>query len=386
MVMTNDQPVDATPMGKSVEEYLAELDGLIDPTHQAAVEQRQLKSFRYEPIDHIPVMLTLRDDVSHQTFGSSGWPTFAWPEQMKDWDNMLLNELSPAYESALLKDDKCFSIRPNLGIGTIPTLFGCSIDCPDPVLDSMPWVVRTEGHTKEFIQELIDKGVPDPSGGVLETYAKIVANWRDRIEPYPNLKRFCHITLPDNQGPFNLAFHLRGTELYTDILDDPQFVHNLLNLMTETYIAVSRWSKTINREPIDEGYYWNWHLNGGVRNVDDNSVLLGPDQYAEFVKPYNSRALSAFNGGAHHFCGEGFQIFPHVCEIESINAVHFGNPEMQHFEEVHPELAKRKICILWDHPLDGEHRAAATTGIVVRETVRTLDAAKARLEDYRKSW
>ena len=32
MVMTNDQPVDATPMGKTVEEYLAELDGLIAPT------------------------------------------------------------------------------------------------------------------------------------------------------------------------------------------------------------------------------------------------------------------------------------------------------------------------------------------------------------------
>ncbi len=379
--------IEPTPMTLPVEAYLDRLEGLIDPVHQQAVEARQRKSFRFEPVDHVPVMVTLRDDVSHQTFGTTDWPTFYWHEQMRDYDKMLLNELAPAYESALLSDDKCFTIRPNLGQGFIPSIFGCQIALSDAKLDSLPWVVRDEGYfNKAAIARMIEAGVPELSSELLRRYEEIVAAWRARLADYPKLSRFAHITLPDLQGPFNLAFHLRGVELYTDVVDDPPFVHGLLGLMADAFTAVGTWCKRLIGEPMDEGFYWNWRLCGGVRNVDDNSIMLGPEYYADFVLPYNDRAFAPFGGGAHHSCGELAHLYPYLFEIERIRAMHFGNPELQDFGTVWPLLEEKRICLLWDQALAREHRARVKTGIIVREICRSLEDARGRLEEYRKNW
>jgi hypothetical protein len=387
MVDTRQGEIEATPITKSVEAYLEMLEEMIDGEHQEAVEVRQIKSFRYEAIDHIPVMVTLRDDVSHQTFGNSEWPTFFWQEQMDNYDYMLLNELSPVYESALLKDDKCFSIRPNLGQCFIPSFFGCEPDISDAQLDSMPWIMRDEAkHNKNLIKGLIDKGVPGLECKLMSTYTEIVDCWRERLADYPKLQRFCHISLPDVQGPFNLAFHLRNVDLYMDIIDEPQFVHDLMDMMTETFIKVSTYCKTITGEPMDESYYWNWHMDGGVRNVDDNSVLLGPDEYHEFVLPYNNKAFAPFGGGAHHSCGQLDHLYEELFAIEKVKGIHFGNPEFQDFEKAWTLLQEKKICVLWDEKLAPEFRDQVKTGIVVKEVCASLDEARACLEDYRKGW
>jgi hypothetical protein len=387
MVEARHGEIEATPINRPVEAYLDMLEDMIDPEHQAAVEDRQLKSFRYEPIDHIPVMVTLRDDVSHQTFGNSEWPTFFWQEQIDNYDYMLLNELMPAYESAVLKDDKCFSIRPNLGQCFIPSLFGCEPDISEAKLDSMPWIKRDEKqHDIERIRELVGQGVPNIKGKLMDTYVEIVNDWKKRLQDYPKLQRFTHISLPDVQGPFNLAFHLRNVDLYTDIIDDPQLVHDLMNLMTETFVEVVTYCKNVTGEPMDEAYYWNWHMAGGVRNVDDNSVLLGPEQYNEFVLPYNNKAFAPFDGGAHHSCGELEHLYGELFAIEKVKAMHFGNPEFQDFGKVRSLLEEKKICILWDETLEPAHREQVTTGVVVKEIRGNLDEAKACLEEYRKNW
>jgi len=387
MVRTRTGGIEATPMAQTVDSYLAMLEEKLDPDHLASVEQRQIKSLCYEKIDHIPVMVTLRDDVSHQTFGNTDWPTFFWEQQLGNYDYMLLNELLPAYESALLKDDKCFSIRPNLGQCFIPSLFGCLPEINEAELDSLPWIKRDPKlHTKEGVQKLIDAGVPETKGKLIDQYEEIVAHWTNRLAPFPKLRQFTHITLPDVQGPFNLAFHLRGVDLYTDILDDPDFVHALLKLVTETFEVTARHCKGIIGEPLDEAYYWNWHIKGGVRNVDDNSVMIAPEEYAEFVKPYNSKAFQPFGGGAHHCCGELEHLYDELFSIKGNNAMHFGNPEMQDFGNAYPLLADRKIGILWDDSLPEQFRCEVKTGIVVREICTSMEQARSCLDNYQKYW
>ena len=379
--------LEPTPLTRSVHDYLAELEEGIDAAHQAAVEERQLRSFRYLPVDHIPVMMTLRDDVSHQTFGTTEWPTFYWRDQIEDYDKMLLNELAPVYESILLRDDKCFSLRPNLGQGFVPSLFGCRIELSDAKLDSLPWVVREEGyHSKEALRRMVRAGVPELRSELLERYVDIVECWRGRLRDYPRLQRFCHITLPDLQGPFNLAFHLRGVELYTDVVDDPDFVHGLLDLLSRAFTEVGQWCKGIVGEPLDEAYYWNWHVSGGVRNVDDNSIMLGPEYYRAFIKPYNGQAFAAFGGGVHHSCGELAHLYADLFSVAGIQGMHFGNPELQDFGTVWSLLAEKRICVLWDMALPVEYRDRVQTGIIVREVCETLDEAQRRLDDYRKDW
>lgn len=386
MVADNAQAPD--PVKSSGDELLAywlpRLEAAIDAEHMAKVEERQRASWAFEPVDTLPVMVTLRDDVAHVTHGHTDWPTFDWEQQMADHGKMLLNELAPAWESSLLKDDKCFSIRPNLGIGTIPTLVGCDTAFDNASEDSMPWVVRPPDFSeRENLEALIEAGVPDVEGGVTPRYRAIVAAWRKALAPYPKLTRFCHITLPDNQGPFNLGFHLRGEQLYLDVYDDPEFVHAFLGWISAMYVAASKNYKKILGEPLDEGYYWNWRLRGGVRNVDDNSVLLGPDMYEEFVKPYNDKSFGPFGGGAHHFCGDVSHIYPFAVGIDNVSGIHLGNPELNDFDTVWRKAAERKVALLWDSPLPETHAKEVKTGIVIREKVKSMDEARAVIEKYR---
>ncbi len=44
---------------------------------------------------------------------------------------------------------------------------------------------------------------------------------------------------------------------------------------------------------------------GGVWIRDDDSTVLSPDLYREFVVPHDGRVLEAFGGGTLHYCGDG---------------------------------------------------------------------------------
>lgn len=382
---TASAPAKETATGQDLLAYwLPLLEEAIEPEHLLDVEERQRRAWAFEPLDTLPVMVTLRDDVAHLTRGHTEWPTFDWDDQMADPARMLLNELAPAWESALIRDDKCFSIRPNLGIGTLPALVGCGMAFDKASEDSMPWIVRPEGFSeREHLEALIAAGLPDMDGGVTPQYRSIVEAWRGYLKPYPKLERFAHLTLPDNQGPFNLAFHFRGEALYLDVYDDPDFMHRFLSWINLLYVAASTHYKRILGEPLDEGFYWNWRLRGGVRNVDDNSVLLGPEMYEEFVKPYNDRSFGPFGGGVHHFCGNVGHLLPAAVNITNLSGIHLGNPELNEFDSVWRQTSARKVCLLWDAPLPESHRSLIRTGIVIREKVKTMEEARATLDRYR---
>ncbi len=372
-------------LDKPVSHYLALLEDLIDPEHQAAVEERQLKAWKHEPIDHLPVILQLRDDVGHKTYGVSDWPFFKWGDMYENWDWMLLNELGPCYDSARIKDDRVFTARPNLGQVPIPALFGCSFTYyKDSHFDTMPWVEKIEDEKELFA--LLDRGLPDLNGGETDTIRQIVQRWRELLKPFPKLTRFVHVTAIDNQGPFNLGFHLRGQNLYTDVVNNPEMVHKLMDLITETYIEHTKFVKEdILQEPMKEGYYWGYRMHGGVRIVDDNSILLGSEMYKEFVHPYNIRAAEPFNGGMFHFCGLGDHVINDILSNPYNHAVNFGNPEMQDLGRLWPLFEEKKISVLWDTTLAQELLDTIKTGIVIKEAVPSIDEAKRRLELYHKN-
>jgi len=45
---------------------------------------------------------------------------------------------------------------------------------------------------------------------------------------------------------------------------------------------------------------------GGVWLSDDDSTVISPDLYREFVVPYNGRVFEAFGGGTLHYCGNAY--------------------------------------------------------------------------------
>lgn len=73
-------------------------------------------------------------------------------------------------------------------------------------------------------------------------------------------------------GPFTLALHLLGTDIFMKMFDDTEYVHKLLDFCKDVCVAMSK-----------------YYIEAGcdvVALVDPMTSQIGPDQFTEFVTPY----------------------------------------------------------------------------------------------------
>ena len=99
-----------------IEEYLEQLEELINVEHIRKAELLQTAAWNYEAIDRLPLIINYQTD---------GWPGFHYSESFYSKEKMLINELASVYTGAKLKDSRIYAIRANYGVGRIPFLFGC---------------------------------------------------------------------------------------------------------------------------------------------------------------------------------------------------------------------------------------------------------------------
>ena len=222
--------------------YLGILEDGIDPDHVRAVMKKQLDVFNFKPVDRLPVLVTLRNDVSHETSGHDEWPVFPFDQMWNDYGAMLLNELMPVYESIKVKDDKVFSVRPNLSQIVVPSLFGADGKYDRINEDSMPYIFSVPD--KENLTRIMNEGVNFKDHWTIKKYCEIIDTWREILKPYPKLQEFVHFSLPDLQGPFNLYFLLRGQDAYTDLFDKPEFLDDQILFVAKMTLLANRWFDT----------------------------------------------------------------------------------------------------------------------------------------------
>ncbi|MEW6359138.1 MAG: uroporphyrinogen decarboxylase family protein [Planctomycetota bacterium] len=299
-----------------VDEILA----LLEPNEDrlARGRERQAKIWRNEAPDAVPVIsgggaVPEKKSYRHYTLA----------EQFDDKEKMLVEHLWGMISLARGTSDGQLAIRPNLGVGFIPSLFGMETKFVQE--DQMPWIV---GHPSK--EELAKARMPDVrTAGLMPKCLEMIAYFKEKLDGK------AHVYLADTQGPFDIAHLLRGHDIYTDIYDDPDFVHRLLDLTTETYIEVSKVMKKAIGELLDSGYHAAGYMgNGGVRLCDDSAINVSGATYREFIQPYVARALKPFGGGWYHFCGRGHQILDAIIETDGVRGINFGNPEMYDFADV----------------------------------------------------
>ncbi|MCL6629699.1 MAG: hypothetical protein K6U00_08885 [Armatimonadetes bacterium] len=324
------------------------LDSLIDPHHVRCAEKLQEAAFSYEEIDRLPMINPTIVD---------GWQTFPYSEAFQDPEKMLVNELASVYMGAKLRDDRIYTIRANYGVGTMASMFGCKIVL---TMNNMPWC---KPLSERELLEALDHGVPEMDAGLAKKVLDTEQFYLEKLSEYPNLREAIHVYVCDTQGPFDTAHLIMGHRIYTEIYDNPGLVHRLLDVVTETYIQFTHTQKAI----IGEGNDWSYHstarVKGGVRICEDSATNLSPASYLEFCRPYNERILNEF-GGWIHYCGRGYQIFPHVISTPGLSGINFGNPELQDLRVVYNEASVRKIGIIgWAGPFSKDDCVRIRTGV-----------------------
>ncbi len=172
---------------------------------------------------------------------------------------------------------------------------------------------------------LFDRGIPDPfTGGIMAKNVRFLEHLSERIRDYAYMGLPVRGVSPSGMGtdgPFTAAANLRGaTEICLDIYEDPDFVRELLDYITEaTIVRIKAWRERLGHDPRPR----NWGF------ADDSIQLLSTETYREFVLPCHKRLVSELAGdGPHsiHLCGDATRHFKTIRDELNVNGFDTGYP------------------------------------------------------------
>jgi hypothetical protein len=333
-----DQPTAA------VRAILDWIEEQIDLDHIVAVEQRHIAALQWRSIDRPPVTISAPVPVPFRIYPYHG--------AFEDPAKMLVNELvgpgmvwgadSPsAINSLTLLDDFPFQVRANYGLGIIASLFGAETRV---VEDNMPWV---QPIGLEALEKVVGRGQPDLLAGLLPRALETTAYYREALAPYPKCREAIHITQTDLQGPFDIAAQLWGSGIFTAFQDRPQFLDELLALIADTFVRVSRAVGRASTQATGAGcIYLHFAISPGNCLVkDDSAIMLSPRVYDRFIRPVNERVLQALGGGGIHWCGSGQHWQAAFLDTAGLTCVDWGNPERLNLASWEPLLRERRLPV-----------------------------------------
>ena len=338
-----------------LEGYLIKFNRKLGDGYYEGVRQAYERVFAWEEMDELPYVWSDLPPIDDED-----WPEYAYNGAFVDREKMLLSQLRGPYFHYQARDYHPLAIRANYGTVILPTLFGASYQLTE---SSMPWVHHLPD--RDAVRRIIDAGIPDPCTGLGSTCFEAAEYYMEVLARYPNLARATQIYHPDLQGPFDVAHLLWGPDIFLALYDCPDVVHELLDLVTRTYVDwLKRW-KALVGEGNDFTAHWSIMMRGGTMIRNDTPVMLSSTQYDEFVKPYDQRLLNAF-GGCVHYCGRGDQFVESMAESEYLYGIHVSQPELNDMDRLWRVTRDHRLVLL---DLSGEYVPAnARRGVTVRRS------------------
>ena len=285
---------------------------------------------------------------THTSQPGEALPEININDALADYDLMLQRELA-GVSHALSTPCHNLCVRANYGTGILSSVFGAQIF-------RMPYATNTLPTTHPFdtparIAEIIAAGIPDLDTGfgkqvfeMGEIFAKVFAK-------YPKISKYVTLYHPDLQGPLDIAELLWGSDMFYAMYDEPEQVHALLALITDTYTAfMQRWERICPlREDMNPHWANVWH-RGKLMLRNDSAMNISPEMYSEFAAPYDGLLLARFGGGAVHFCGRGDHYIDRLCALPGLFGINLSQPEYNDMEKIYQNSVDKGICILGFHP------------------------------------
>jgi hypothetical protein len=289
-------------------------------------------------------------------------PKLEWPEvsinrAIEDFDQMALQQFGVCARALAKGSGEILCVRCNYGTSILPSLFGVKLFYMEEQMNTLPtsWPLVNDVRG---IEALLEQGLPDlyQSFGhkTLEMGHYFVALKRK----YPKINEYVHIYHPDLQGPMDVCELLLGSQLYILIIDAPELIKKLLDLLTDAYIAFMReWEKIVGESSV---YAVHWYLlhHGKIMLRDDSAMNFSPEMFDEFIKPYDQRLLTEFQGGAIHFCGHGDHYIPSMSQLAGLSAINLSQPELNNMEKI------------YQHTVDKGIKLIGFSGIQAREEIK----------------
>lgn len=334
-----------------------DLDRLIDALRRAADESAERQKAAARP----KIVIGLGRSVLSKALGFSHAQWFfdarTCVESQLRWKLLFHEEI---------KDDTpiTFEVGFDMGVALEPSLFGVAplfreIEDPwygDPILK------EPEDLQKLAPPDFFDSGIMPQ---VHRLYAAINDLVRGRVPVrFPGWAR----------GPWSVACMLRGfTPLYLDLIENPEFVHGLMQRIVDARIHFERQRcRFLGIDVQDQDYKWPYVVyrpttNSAQYNDEVDGNLISAKTYTEFILPYE-RQLAEFYGGLsyYHSCGNLDAFFAGLATVPNLGKIH-----VSHASDLRRAVAAGGFAILekslnpYDDVLDAteDHLRAKLSGV-----------------------
>ena len=280
-------------------------------------------------------------------------------DAIENYDLMLRSEMSKISD-ALNHKRHNLAIRANYGTGILSSVFGAEIIMMPRKNNTHP-TTRQLGDT-DRIRKMVDAGKPDLDTGFGKDVFAFAELCREVFSSYPKIQKYVKIYHPDVQGPLDICELLWGGDMFYEMYDDPDFVHEVFSLVTETYADfLDKWYEIIPKNTEINPHWTNWAYlwhRGTILIRNDSAMNISPEFYREFSVPYDSRLLERFGGGCIHFCGRGDHYIEALSEIPGLYAINMSQPHLNDMEKIFRNTVDKGIKVLafnksWAEKLKG---------------------------------
>jgi uroporphyrinogen decarboxylase len=203
----------------------------------------------------------------------------------------------------------------------LPVMFDLQIEA-EAMGCSLAWAKdnppAVTSHPLEDGLSLEDLSVPGADQGRIGTVIEAARKIRDA---HPDIALYGLIT-----GPFTLALHLMGTNIFMKMFDEAQEVRDVMSFCRDV-------AKSMSRMYLDAGC-------DVIAVVDPMTSQIGPDQFGQFVTPYATELFESIRAeaglGSFFVCGHAQQ---------NIEAMCLCSPDNVSVDENIPLDFVREICL-----------------------------------------
>ena len=330
-------------MGRTVNEdlktLLEHLLDVLDADRQAKIENRHRRALNWEPVDRLPVIVTLSAPRELRFTPYPHGEVFRSPEKM------LFNELVYAFNTSIasrdvLGDDLPCTIRANFGTVVIASMFGARVE---QVGDNPPWV-RHDGDSDTSLEKVLDHDPLDLSKGWCSRVVETCQFYENILSDYPELKRLINVVLPDLQGPFDNLELVVGSGVFAELHTNQDLICKALENVATAQIGFARYLEPYVSERSDAfSHQHATMIKGRILLRDDSVIMMSPEMYRSVVAPHDERVLREMGGGGVHSCGKADGHVPAFLELPSIRCLDLGQPELNDVDGLYMQLKRRRI-------------------------------------------
>ena len=326
-------------LSNDTEALLADIERRIDPDVEDSYNKEWM-DFLYDRFEG-DVFSPQRAQKSPQTVSI---PRVNINDAVGDLDLMIRLEMQ-AVSDILTTGVGTLGIRANYGTGTMASLFGAEIFM-------MPRETNTLPTTKPFndtdkIRKLVEKGIPSLDSGFGKNMFEFGETIAELFEKYPKIKKYVDVFHPDTQGPLDMCEMIWGCDMFYEMYDEPELVHAFLNLLTDTFIAVTdKWHELFPIKTDMSSHWRGFNHRGGIVLRSDSAMNVSPDLYEEFSMPYDAKLLEMYGGGVIHFCGRGDHYIDKLSTLPKVYGVNMSQPECNDMEKIYKNTVDKGIKLL----------------------------------------